>query len=413
MVTEPAEAGGARRVLVLANRLPFPLDDGWKARTFHVIRALARNASVTLLVFDDSPAGSGDAFRAAVGCSLDIVRVPPPPSHTPLQLILGLITSTPFYVWNMRSRAYARELRRLLAERAPDDIVVVLASMYPYLLALPREARRIVDTHNIDSLLLERYATTLRSVPRRWYAAATIRKLRRLERRVFADADLVWVCSPREPDLVRRIAPSACVAAVPNGVDTTTLAPVADVVPQPARLLFFGRLDYQPNRDGIEYFVREILPLLRAREPRVEVHVAGVGSDAALERLASETPELRLVGRVADIRREIAAAAVVVVPLRLGGGTRLKILEALAVGAAVVSTTIGAEGLDLQSGRELMLADSPADFARAVSGLLRDRSARERLGARGRMTVRQHYDWDHVEREMALQLGWRSPSPAA
>jgi polysaccharide biosynthesis protein PslH len=411
VVAATTDHGAVRQVFVLANRLPFPVDDGWKSRTFHVIRGLARRAKVTLLVFDDSDAERLCAFRAAVGGELDIVRVPPPATHTPLRLLLGLITSTPIYVWNMKSRAYGRELRRLLAEREPDDIVVVLAGMYPYLLTVPRGARRILDTHNIDSLLLERYAMTLRSALRRWYAAATVRKLRRLERRVFADADLVWVCSPQEPDLVRRIAPSAAVAAIPNGVDTTALAPVPDVVSQPARLLFFGRLDYQPNRDGIEYFVREILPLLRAQEPHLEVHVAGVGVDAALERLAAETPELRLVGRVPDIRREIAAAAVVVVPLRMGGGTRLKILEALAVGAAVVSTTIGAEGLSLESGRDLVLADSPGDFAGAVSGLLRDPSARERLGAHGRVTVQRHYDWEHVEQEMGVQLGWRTALP--
>jgi polysaccharide biosynthesis protein PslH len=396
---------------VLANRLPYPIDDGWKARTYHVIRGLARRSRVTLVVFDASSPARQAAFMAEVGGAVEIVQVRPPRSHSPLRLLLGLITSTPLYVWNMRTREYARVLRRLVAERRPDVIVAELAGMYAYLLDLPSGPRRVIDTHNVDSVVLRRYSTALRNPFRRMYAAVTVRKLEQLERRIFADADLVWVCSDHEIDAVRAIHPSARAVAVPNGVDTGSLSPLTGVAPHPARLLFFGRLDYQPNRDALHYLADEILPIFRREAVSVTVDVVGAGVDAGLKAVAQTNPEIRLVGRVTDIRESIAHAAVVIVPLRMGGGTRLKILEALSMGKAVVSTTIGAEGLDVTSGHDIVLADTPADFVTAVVTLLADPVARDRLGARGRETAVQHYDWTRVEDTMARQLGWE-PLPA-
>jgi polysaccharide biosynthesis protein PslH len=403
VVIEAAAAGAPRHVVVLANRLPYPIDDGWKTRTYHVVRGLARRARVTLLVFDDSSRTLLDEFRTSVGGSLEIVQVPAPSANSPLRLLLGLITATPLYVWNMRSRRYARALREVLGGK-PDVVVAELAGMYAHLLDLPRGATRVIDTHNVDSILVRRYATAAANPLRRIYARMTVRKLERLERRIYDDADHVWVCSEGEIDTVRGIAPAANVTCVPNGVDTSRLAPQPGA-PSTTDLLFFGRMDYQPNRDALDYFAAEILPRLRERLD-VTVNIVGAGIDARMEELARANPELRMVGRVDDIRAAIASAAIVIVPLRMGGGTRLKILEALAMGKAIVSTSIGAEGLDVESGRDIVLADSAAEFAAAVERLLLDPAERAELGARGRETAAGRYDWRRIEDVMGAQLGW-------
>lgn len=385
------------RVLVLANRLPFPVDDGWKTRTFHILRGLAERAAVTLLTFHDGPAEDVTALRAAVPAGLDVVTVPAPRIHSPGRLVLGLVTPTPVYIWNTRSGAFRRELDRLVAGTRPAAVVSVLTYMYPYLYDLPAGVRRIVDTHNIDSVVLRRYAASMTSPLRRYYAARTAPKLRRHEARVFGDADQVWVCSDKEARLAREMAPGADVRVVPNGVDTDALAPLPDVAPVPHRLLFFGRMDYEPNRDAIHHLVRDILPELRRRRGNIEIQVVGGGIGPDLEALAREAPELRLTGRVDDLRPVIAEAAVVIVPLRMGGGTRLKILEALSLGRPVVSTAIGAEGLGLVPGSDLLLADSAADFAAAITALLEDPAMGARLGSTGRATAIRRYDWRRIQ----------------
>lgn len=402
---------GRPPVLVLANRLPYPVDDGWKTRTYHIIQGLARQAPVTLLTFHDGTAADVDAFRRAAGAGIDVVTVPAPRPHRPDRLLLGLATPTPVYVWNLRSRRFANVLREVVARIRPGVAVAELTYMYPYLAALPPTVRRVIDTHNVDSVLLGRYASGHRGMLVRRYAALTARKLRHFESRAYTGVEQVWVCSEEDAGLAAGIAPQACIRTIPNGVDTDHIRPAAEDEVRPGRLLFFGRMDYEPNRDAVRYFVGSILPALRAVAGAVELRVVGPGIGPELRQLAAQAPEIRLVGRVDDLRPELAAATAVVVPLRMGGGTRLKILEAMAAGKAVVSTTIGAEGLGVSDGGEIRLADSPGDFARAVATVLADPDQRRRLGAAARRLVEHRYDWDRI-RSAAAESLWPAASQA-
>jgi polysaccharide biosynthesis protein PslH len=395
---------GRPPVLVLANRLPYPVDDGWKTRTYHIIQGLARHARVTLLTFHDGSAADVDAYRHAAGGGVDVVTVPAPRPHTAGRLLLGLVTPTPVYVWNLRSRRFASVLRDLVARIRPGIAVAELTYMYPYLDLLPPTVRRVIDTHNVDSVLLSRYASGHRGMLVRRYAALTVQKLRRFESRAYAGVEQVWVCSREDAGLAADIAPRARIRAIPNGVDTEYLRPTDDDAVRAGRLLFFGRMDYEPNRDAVRYFARTILPDLRGEAEAVELRVVGPGIGPELRQLAADAPEIRLVGRVDDLRPELAAAAAVVVPLRMGGGTRLKILEAMAAGKAVVSTTIGAEGLDVSDSSEVLLADSPGEFARAVGRVLADPDLRRRLGAAARRTVEHRYDWGRIKDAAAASL---------
>lgn len=403
-----------RHVLILANRLPYPLEDGWKVRTYHVVRGVSRHARVTLLVFHP-PGDTALLERAAsaLGPRVRLRAVPPPRAYSPGRLVRGLVTRLPVHVWNQESATMRRELDRVLAEDPPDLVISESTLMARYLERIGRGVPHVIDTHNIDSITFTRYAQWMRNGPRRWYAGITARKLAQLEADTFGRARSVWVCSDLEQDVARRISPDVRVKTVPNGVDTTYFQPAA--VPAkvtPGRLLFFGRLDYYPNVDGLVFFVREILPRIREAVADIELQVIGISPAREIVELAESEPAVRLVGRVPDVRTALAEAAAVVVPLRIGGGTRLKIVEALSMARPLVSTRVGAEGLDVRDGEHLLLADEPDAFARAVITLLRDPAVAARLGANGRQLACQRYDWGTISDVIAASLDELVPAPA-
>jgi glycosyltransferase involved in cell wall biosynthesis len=381
------------------------MDDGWKVRTFHVIRGITCSARCTLIVFHPPEDRSViDAARVALGERVKLITLPPPRAYTPWNLARGLLTRTPVHVWNQES-ARMRDVMRAILQGGDVDVVVSESTFLArYLERVPHGIPCIVDTHNIDSVTFGRYVESMPRGPRRWYAAATTRRLAELEVRTFNHARAVWVCSDVERELGRRMAPRADLWTVPNGVDTQAFAPDPSVEVVPNRILFFGRLDYYPNIDGITHFAREILPLLEAMRPDVELQLVGAAPTREVAALAESHPTIRLIGRVPDLRRAIASAAVVIVPLRVGGGTRLKVLEALSMAKPVVSTTIGAEGIAVESGKHIILADSPAEFAGAVHALLQDGARASWLGENGRVAVSESYDWSRISVTVARCL---------
>ncbi|HEX2387224.1 MAG TPA: glycosyltransferase family 4 protein, partial [Candidatus Binatia bacterium] len=222
------------------------------------------------------------------------------------------------------------------------------------------------------------------------------RKLRRAEARACADAAVTLAVSENDRAVLAAAAPQARVQAIPTGVDTSYFHPNG-TRQAAAKLVFTGSMDWYPNEDGILYFIDSILPLIRREVPEASVTVVGRNPTAKLR--AAAGPAVHVTGTVDDVRPYIAEAAVYVVPLRLGGGTRIKIFEALAMGKAVVSTRIGAEGLPVVSGEHFIEADEPEDFARAVVALIREPERRKRLELAGRMLVEERYSWRQAARE--------------
>lgn len=385
----------SRSALIVANRLPFPVDDGWKSRAFQVTRALGAAMETTLLAFDTAPGALDDA-RRTLGPAVTIRTVPAPRARTPAKLALGLLTRDPLHVWNARSRAMLDAARDIVERRKPTVAVFESPYVYPIAAALPPGTCRVIDAHNVENLIFSRYARTLGNVAQRWYAGITARKLARFERESFSSADVAWLCSAQDRDLARQLAPAADLRVVPNGVDTQAFQPGQASGRNPLRLLYFGKLDYLPNVDAIEWFTREIFPVIRKRMPGITLDIAGAGATGSIEDIVRGVPGINLLGRLDDVRPALASAGVVVVPLRIGGGTRLKIVEALAMACPLVSTPIGAEGLEVQDGRDLLLAGSPGSFAQAIERLVADRALADALGAQGRATVAAHYDWGKV-----------------
>ena len=262
---------------------------------------------------------------------------------------------------------------------------------------LPQELpiASVLFTHNVEAEIWRRHAETSTS----WLRASLYRqqwkRMLRFEGRTLARFDRVLAVSDVDRDTFQRLYPGKLAApavVIPTGVDTTYFAPAPERASTARRLVFTGSMDWLPNVDGVLYFCRDILPLVRQSCPDVTFTIVGRAPTHTVRKLAEEEG-VEVTGRVDDVRPYLADAAAYVVPLRIGGGTRLKIFEAMAAGRAVVSTSVGAEGLPTESGRHLLLADNPGAFAQAVVRLLSDTAFRQTIERDARALVTTHYDW--------------------
>ncbi|MFM9848488.1 MAG: glycosyltransferase family 4 protein [Hyphomicrobiaceae bacterium] len=290
-----------------------------------------------------------------------------------------------------RNEALALRLRERLAHETWDAVVVEFAQMAVNLEGLPRTAPYIVDEHNIEYDLQQRSATSSANPLRRTFLEANWRKLRREELAVWRTFDGISVTSPRDLSIVQSHAPQAQCIVSPNGVDLDEFRPPAGP-PEPDTIIFVGAHNYFPNADGLRFLFAEIWPLVLAERPSAKLRVVGPLPPADI--IALRPPNVTFEGYVGDIVAEVGRAAIAIAPLRIGGGTRLKIVEAMALARPVVSTSIGAEGIDIKHDRDLLLADTPRQFADAMLSLLARPAEAAELGLRGRRLVEGAYSWD-------------------
>lgn len=281
---------------------------------------------------------------------------------------------------------------RALDQRTYD--VVMLEHSFMGYYSFHGHALTVIDQHNVESEIFLRSGQAERSLVRRAYNWIEYWKYRSDERRFCRSADLVLAVSDRDrATMVRWGAMPSCVV-IPNGVDTRYFMPTEEqdkTVPA-AHVLFTGTMNYSPNIEAMLYFCAEIWPRVLEREPEATLQIVGHSPPPEIVKL-SNVRNVSVVGSVPDVRAYLARAQVVVAPLRIGGGTRLKILEAMAMARPVVSTSLGCEGLDLEAGKHLLVADQPEAFALQVTELLRDRTQRAALGGAARGLVTQQYDW--------------------
>ncbi len=381
---------------------PYPADNGVKMRTLAIIRALAREHSVDLIVLSAEPAAADDPAPLRQLCrSITTITVPvfSPRSGGGW---LRLFHVTPrSYIATYNPTVTALLERRIAAGECDAVICGELAAYYG-----GKVARSVAVF--VDEVEPSRYADAVRnaaSIWRRLRAALTGWKYRNFMRTLVADCAGIFVTSAREATLLRAITTHAeRVAIVTNGV---TLIDQPDLPTRDARrLIYSGSPTYAPNRDAVAFFAADILPRIRARIPGAWLAVTGKTEGASLNSLTA-TPGIAFTGWLPDIRAYVAASHVCVVPLRQGSGTRLKILEAMALGTPVVATTKGAEGLDLTSGEDLLIADDPEAFSDATVRLLTDNALHARIAAHARATVAARYDWEIIGTEMLTALTQR------
>jgi sugar transferase (PEP-CTERM/EpsH1 system associated) len=395
------------RLLWMKSDVLLPLDTGGKLRTWHLMRHLAAHHDITYLGFStpDQRPEDIDGMRE-VARTVHVI----PRSH-PAKGSLGfyagaalhLVDPLPYAVGKYRSRAFRRRLDELLRREAFD--LIVCDFLVPAV-NLPRRlpCRSVLFTHNVEAEIWRRHAETKSGLSRFLYGVQH-RRMLRFEARTLARFDGVLAVSDADRDTFARLYPGAVtqpVHVVPTGVDTEFFHPAASS-PGARSLVFTGSMDWLPNEDAMLFFCAEVLPLIRREEPEVTLAIVGRAPTPAVARLAQQHGVV-VTGRVDDVRPHMAKAAVYIVPLRIGGGTRLKIFEAMSMGKAVVSTTIGAEGLPVTDGRDLVLADSPPAFADAVVRLLRNVDQRRGLEAAARRLVVERYDWAAVAGELDRAL---------
>jgi sugar transferase (PEP-CTERM/EpsH1 system associated) len=397
------------RILWLKSDLLLPLDKGGKLRTWNLMRHLARRHDIVYLAFREprQPTDDIEGMREVAAHVETIARTDPPKGSLRFyaDAALHVLDPLPYAVGKYRSREFRRRLKGLL-ESHPFDLLVcdflVPAVNLPDRLPCPA----VIFTHNVESEIWRRHAQTRRGLLARWLYETQYQRMLRFEAKTLARFDGVLAVSDADRQALGAIYPAAVrrpAYVVPTGVDTDYFSPTPSP-PSSRSIVFTGSMDWLPNEDAMQFFCRDILPLIRAEEPRVTLAIVGRAPTPTVRRLA-DTYGVVVTGRVDDVRPFMRNAAVYIVPLRIGGGTRLKIFEAMSMGKAVVSTTVGAEGLPVVAGEHVVLADEPTAFASAVVGLLRNTDQRARLETAGRALVLERYDWSAVAGALEAALG--------
>lgn len=394
----------AKKILVLTPQFPYPAHQGTTLRNYNLIAGLAVRHEVHLLSFGESASNRDTPLHELC----ESVKVVSPPQRSMAQRLKGLFFSRlPDMAQRLPSAEFQEALASTLARHDPDVVEVEGIELAQYLFQVA-DARAggqrpllVFDDHNAEYVLQQRAFETDVRQPGRWIGAAYSfvqwRRLRGYERRACLEADRVVAVSETDAEALRELLPELELVVVPNGVDADLYAaPVAPLPPDSGPgawdLVFTGKMDFRPNVDAVLWFAREVLPQIRQEVPQARFWVVGKDPHPRLASLIKD-PAVVVTGWVEEVQPYIAGAAVYVVPLRIGGGTRLKVLEAMAMAKAIVSTGLGCEGFALVPGRELVIADTPPQFAAAVVNLLRDPVRRAALGDAAKSLARSKYDW--------------------
>jgi polysaccharide biosynthesis protein PslH len=392
-----------KHAVFITHTVPVPLISGERIRTFHLVRELVRAGwfvSVFGLVPAEDPGPEALALLRELNVEVELRSFPAGALSHRVRLLVDVATKRPVHRDFFSNAPSVNAFHDWLRARDADVLVAGLYT-FPY---VPPDAhsRFVLDSHNAEARRIAAMATAGRS-PRSWAAALQIEPVRRYEAAAARAARRVVAVSSLEQEYFEEIAPGK-VDLVPNGVDCAALAPRRSV-PKSRSLFFLGSMDYSANVDAVAHLIRNVLPHVRSQD--VEVIIAGSNPRRVVHQTARQAPphvRVDVAGFIPDTSPYFEACRAFVVPLRYGGGTRLKILEALARGVPVVSTSAGCEGLELEDGREIVVADDARDFAAALDRLLVDDELCFRLAEAGRRAVEARYDWSAIGRSFEATL---------
>jgi len=387
------------RVLQFAPRVPWPLDTGAKLRNYHLARVLAENFSMTLLAFGDEN-NAGSELRNVYE---RIVTVPRDERYSARKVLRGAIGSTPLPILNYSTEDMRRVLTTLLNEQRFDLVQVESVHLMDYLPVIRSVTRKsivICDWHNVESELLMQYSERVVSFARRSYARRTARLMNAAERRALDQFDAHIVVSEEDAERLRAMNSSARVLVIENGVDAIYYRDIRDESIVRKRILFVGSMDYHANIDAAIHFAQNAWPVVHKNNPDLIFTIVGRDPSAAVRELSS-LGGVEVTGSVADVRPYYREAVAAVVPLRVGGGSRLKILEAMAAGVPVVSTKLGAEGLHVRDGENILLADNDRDLIERLTRVVEDEALRSKLIAAAHALIEQRYDWSQLGESLA------------
>lgn len=400
-------------LLLLTPQLPYPPHQGTTLRNLHIIEGLARRHQITLLSFLEAQQQSSELGQTPLSdlCQ-QVITIPVPRLRSTSKRLQQMISSPlPDMALRLQSQYFDITLRRLLAETR-FDIVQVEGIEMAWAIKTIREVvpkqKLVYDAHNAEAILQNRALKVDLGNPRRWPAAAYswIQSNRLRDFELWVCQQVNWVTSVSQTDkegLVAQLgAKTVPITVIPNCIDVAEYnlalnfkpAALGSKVRSEYDLVFLGKMDYRPNVDAVLWFAEKVWPQILAGKPDATWAIVGQKPHVRLNKLQNN-PGVTVTGRVEEVQPYLAAAKVFVMPFRVGSGTRLKLIEALAAGMAVVSTTLGVEGYPVHDGQELLLADTASDIAAKVIRLLNDPSERAKLGETGQMFAQQ-YDWRRV-----------------
>jgi polysaccharide biosynthesis protein PslH len=391
-------------ILWIKTELLHPVDKGGRIRTYQMLRALSRQHEITYLTLDDGTAAPDARLKATEYCTrVEVVPFTPPTKGSAgfYRALMGnLVSPLPYAVSRYAVPALRQRLRALCAAHTVD--VVVCDFLAPSInvpddLGIPV----VLFQHNVEAMIWERHASVATNPVKKAYMSEQWRRMKRFEAAECRRMSGVVAVSSQDAAVFRSEYGVRDVTDVPTGVDTDYFVRQPSVVRTPGSMVFTGSMDWMPNEDGIVWFVDSILPRIQRAMPAASLTIVGRNPTPRVQALDAPASGVTVTGSVPDVRPYLASHQLFVVPLRVGGGTRLKIYEGMTMGLPTVSTTIGAEGLPVRDGEHLVLADDPEAFARECVALLGDPVRAAAMGDAADAYVRQHFGWDGVARRFA------------
>lgn len=407
---QPLVAPRRLRVAILNEEIPYPPTSGGRIRPHHLLRRLAARHEITYLCHrhgDRDEARAAEAWLAELGVRSVIVDRPLPGKRGPAffaRLAWNLCDRRPYSVASHSSRALKAAVRKFAASHSVDLWQCDWAPYYDVLRAVP-EARGLVMAANVESQIWQRYYEHETHLLKRWYIGGQWRKFVRYETETFAHSLATVTVSRQDAELARREFAAPRLEVVDNGVDTEFFRPQPGPR-EPGTILFLGSLDWRPNQDALRVMLEEVFPRVRSQVATARLWIVGRYPPDWLRQMAATEAGVELHADVPDVRPFLARAALMAVPLRIGGGSRLKILEALAMATPVVSTEVGAEGLELFPDEHLVSVPGIEPLAEALVKALAQPEVEQARAARGRAAVIARYDWDSLARQ--LETLWQT-----
>ncbi len=390
-----------KAVLFVSQQFPYPLTDGGNIRTFKLLEGLAAQYEVCLIASIRSDADVREGMELLKRICSEVVCVPDVKSRSVLSSMLtvgrALLRNLPLAVAYNFNPHIQREVEVRRARKKFWAIHMNHLDTVQYFPTGRMTEKTVLDSHNLLHLFYAKAASIERSLWKRILLRVEAWRMRRYEFRVFETLDNVVVCSELEKRHLAGISGTDRVRVVPNGVDCAYFHPPQKGYERnPATVVFTGAMGYSPNSDAAVYFIREVMPILRKKTQGVCFAVVGRDPPAELVALGRQWTDVLVTGKVPDVREHVWGARIFVVPIRKGAGTRLKVLEAFAMGIPTVSTSMGAEGIEFTPEQDLLLADDPASMADRIVELLQNPTQCEALGKRAMALARSRYDWNVV-----------------
>jgi len=384
------------KVLVIDEWIPWPLESGKKIRTFNLISRLAKKHEIIYLSYVSLP----EEYDKVKIMEMNGIRVLPVVDKrtvkwTPMfyvEVLRNFISQDPFSSQYHIRKEYIEQLQSFLEQEKPDLVHCEWTNYAPYLRYV-HNIPCVISSHNVESDIWRRLGQSGSNTIKRIIGNNQAKKIERLERYWYPKVEQCIAVSPEDKKTIESY--GAKVALVDNGVDLEYYSKSSMEIDVNS-IVFTASFDTFSNQDGAEYFVQRIYPIIKENRPNIDIWLVGKDPTDKIRSFSRQNPHIHVTGTVEDVRQYIARSILCVVPLRIGGGSRLKILEALAMKKAVISTTIGAEGLKITHGKNILLADTPDVFAQSVLDCLEQDSLRNSLAEEGYELVAKNYDWERL-----------------